>query len=268
MLHPTLSDPVEPGGMMIPGNCGVLRGEGEHMMAESDNAWLFRRLLRATRMGSLATSDAAGQAYVSLVTPAFLPDLSPVVLLSTLSEHTRQLQAEPRCGLMVVGSAPETNPQTAPRISLVCTAVVDTSADARARYLAVHPYAALYADFTDFSFWRLSIVRASFVGGFARAGRLSAAALQPDPAAVASILAAEPSVLAHCNADHADALALLAGGGDGWRMVTADTDGCDLAREDVVRRIAWPAPVGDAGALRAALVQLVGEARAARRAGE
>jgi putative heme iron utilization protein len=85
---------------------------------------------------------------------------------------------------------------------------------------------------------------------------------------VASILAAEPSVLAHCNADHADALALLAGGGDGWRMVTADTDGCDLAREDVVRRIAWPAPVGDAGALRAALVQLVGEARAARRAGE
>ncbi len=233
-------------------------------MAEPEPAWLFRCLLRSTRAGSLATVDKTGQALASLVTPAFLPDLSPVLLLSTLSEHTRQLQAEPRCGLMVVGLAPEANPQTAPRISLVCTATEDADLASRARYLAVHPYAALYADFGDFSFWRLTILRASFVGGFARAGRLSAAALQPAPEAVAAILAAEPSVLDHCNADHADALALLAGGGEGWRMVTADVDGCDLAREERVCRINWPAPVSDPSALRAALVQRVKEARGAQ----
>jgi len=263
MFHPATSNPVAADAMTVRRDCGVLRGEGEHKMAEAENAWLFRCLLRGARVASLATADKAGQPCVSLVTPALLADLSPVLLLSTLSEHTRQLQADPRCGLMVVGTAPEANPQTAPRISLVCKAAIDAAPESRARYLAIHPYAALYADFGDFAFWRLTIERASFVGGFARAGRLSAAALLPDPAAVAAILAAEPSVLGHCNADHADALALLAGGGEGWRMVTADVDGCDLAREEKVCRIDWPAPVSDSGGLRAALVQRVKEAREA-----
>ncbi len=237
-------------------------------MAEIENAWRFRCLLRAARVASLATADKTGQPCASLVTPALLGDLSPILLLSTLSEHTRQLQADPRCGLMVVGPAPEANPQTAPRISLVCSAAIDASAESRARYLAIHPYAALYADFGDFAFWRLTIVRASFVGGFAQAGRLSATALLPEPNAVSAILAAEPSVLDHCNTDHADALATLAGGSSGgeetWRMVAADVDGCDLARGEQVCRIDWPAPVSNAGELRLALVQRVKEARAGR----
>ncbi len=240
-------------------------------MAETDTpgaatdpapAVAFRCLLRASRVATLATTDKAGQPFASLVTPAFLPDLTPALLLSTLSEHTRQLQAEPRCALLVVGAAPEANPQTAPRITLICQAALDTEAATRARYLAVHPYAALYADFGDFAFWRLSIIRASFVGGFARAGRLSATALQPSPASVAAVLDAEPSILAHCNADHADALGLIAGGEAGWRMVTADVDGCDLALGDEkTQRVAWDAPVEDSGGIRRALVLKVEQAR-------
>lgn len=226
--------------------------------------WAARCLLRATRVGTLATV-ADGQPHAALVTPACAPDLSPLLLLSTLSDHTRQLHAEPRCALLVVGAPAERNPQTAPRLALTCRAAPADDPFLRARYLAVHPYAELYAGFGDFSLWRLSILGGRFVGGFGQARRLRPADLLPDPQAVAAIAAAEPGILAHCNTAHADALAAIACGAGGqegdWRMVAADMDGCDLAAGEAVLRIAWSAPVSDPGGVRQALVAL---ARAAR----
>ena len=218
-------------------------------------AWQARKLLRQARAGTLATV-ADGQPFASLITPACMPDFSVVMLLSSLSEHTRHLRAEPRCSVMVAGPAEGANPQTAPRLSLTGTAEAIVDAGLKARWLAVHPYAALYADFTDFALWRVRPQAALLVGGFARANRLDQAALTPDPAAVGALLAAEPSILAHCNADHADALAAIAGAPGAWRMVAADVDGCDLAQGEEVRRIAWAAPVADAGGVRRELVRL------------
>jgi len=133
----------------------------------------------------------------------------------------------------------------------------------KARWLAVHPYAVLYADFADFSLWRIRPVAGLLVGGFARATRLRQSDLLPDPDAVTAVAAAEPSILQHCNADHPDALALIAGTPGQWRMVTADLDGCDLALEDRVLRIAWSAPVNDASAIRRELIRLTQAARSA-----
>lgn len=228
------------------------------------SAWDARRLLRAARAGTLATS-AQGQPFASLVTPALAPDLSALMLLSTLSEHTRHLHADPRCALMVAGRADGPNPQTAPRVTVTGLAEPDPDPGLRARFLAIHPYATLYADFADFAVWRLRPAAALFVGGFARAVRLRAAALLPDPGAVAAVAASEASILSHCNEDHADALAAIArmaGARDGrWRMVAADVDGCDLAQDDTVIRVAWSTPASDAGAIRAELVRLAREAR-------
>ena len=110
----------------------------------------------------------------------------------------------------------------------------------------------------DFSLWRIRPVAALLVGGFARATRLRAADLLPEPAAVAAIAAAEAGIIAHCNADHADAMAARSRGGAGaWRMVAADVDGCDLAPADPeagpVHRIAWSAPVASPEAVRGEL---------------
>jgi putative heme iron utilization protein len=233
-----------------------------------------RQLLRAARVGTLATS-AAGQPYAALVTPATAPDGTPLILISSMSEHTRQLQADPRCALLVAGPAPEANPQTTPRVTLTCRAEPADQIDLpalKARYLTIHPYAALYAEFGDFSLWRLRPLRGAYVGGFARAARLSAEDLLAAPDAVAALGAAEHSILQHCNDHHPDALAaiaLAAGGTAGeWRMVTADVDGCDLVRVDATEpesalRIHWPNPVADAGGVRSELVRL---ARAAREA--
>lgn len=229
--------------------------------AETPPATEARLLLRAARAGTLAT-QRDGQPFAGLVTPATAPDLSLLMLLSDLSEHTRHLRADPRCAVMVIGEAAEANPQTAPRLTIAGRASITADALLRARWLALHPYAALYFDFGDFNLWQMEIAEASFVGGFARAFRLPPAKLLPDPGAVAAVAAAADSIMAHCNDDHAAALTRIALAGiagdaaGAWRMVAVDVDGCDLAAGEVVRRIDWAAPVRDAGGVRAELVRL------------
>jgi putative heme iron utilization protein len=230
-----------------------------------------RRLIRAGRAASLATGQD-GQPFASLVTPASAPDLSPLMLLSSLSEHTRHLQADPRCALLVTGAPTGPNPQTAPRVTVTGIAELvpaEQVAALKARWLAVHPYAALYADFGDFALWRVTIGGALLVGGFARAVRLKASALVPGEVAVAAVAAAEAEIIGHVNQDHPDAVAAIAtgllGGAPGhWRLVTVDPDGCDISDGEASRRLAFPAPVSDADAVRMALISAAREGRAAQ----
>ncbi len=214
-----------------------------------------RLLLRAARTATLA-SATDGQPFASLVTPATAPDLSVLLLLSDLSAHTRHLRAEPRCALLVVGAAADANPQTAPRVTVTGLAGIVDDPALRARYLALHPYAAMYAEFGDFNLWRIAVQGGLFVGGFARAARLRAADLRAEPAAVAAVEAAAGAIIEHCNRDHPGALARIAGGPGEWRMVAVDVDGCDLALGERVIRVPWPAPVSDPEGVRAALVRL------------
>ncbi len=229
-----------------------------------DPALEARRLLRAARSATLAT-QRDGQPFASLVTPASLPDGTLLLLLSGLSEHTRHLEAEGRCALMVTGPAPEgeANPQTAPRVTVTGLASPRPDPTARARWLAVHPYAAFYADLPDFRIWQVEPRGALFVGGFARAHRLRWEALRPDEAAVAAVAASEAGIIGHCNADHADALSRIAGvhgaGPGEWHMVAVDVDGFDLCREERVLRVAFSAPVADSRGVRAELVRMVQE---------
>lgn len=227
-----------------------------------------RRMLRAARVGTLAT-QAEGQPFAGLVSPATAADLSPLLLLSDLSEHTKHLRRDPRCALLVAGASAEANPQTIPRVTFTATATIDDAPDLRARYLAVHPYAALYAGFGDFHLWRLEPAHGFYVGGFARARTLRWADVAPSAAAVATLAAAAPDIVGHCNADHPDALAVIAAAPGAWRMVGVDADGCDLASdpEGVVLRIGWPRPAATPDDVRRALILLARRAREAAAAG-
>lgn len=221
--------------------------------------WQARTLLRAARSGTLATARG-GQPFAGLITPACAPDLSMLMLLSSLSEHTRHLEADPRCAVMVVGDAPEANPQTAPRLTVQGEAHVEPDPALKARWVARHRYAEFYAGFGDFRLFRLRPTGGHFIGGFASAHRFDAVDLVADPAAVTAIAAAEADVMAHMNEDHASAIDAMAGS-PGWQVVAVDVDGCDLARAEDVLRIAWSAPVSDADTVRAELIHL---SRAAR----
>lgn len=233
-------------------------------MTDEDHGFAARQLIRAARGATLAT-QADGQPFASLVTPAAAPDLSLLLWLSRLSEHTRQLEREPRCALLFVGEAAEANPQAAPRVSVTGLAERVEDPALKARWLARHPYAAPYAGFADFGLFRVRPGGALLVGGFARAHRLTPARLLPDHAAVA---AAEGEILSHVNEDHADAVAAIArhlGGAPGpWRLSAADTDGCDLALGDAVLRLPFAAPATTPDAVR---MELVRAARRAREAG-
>ncbi|MGC9269180.1 HugZ family protein [Acidiphilium sp.] len=200
-----------------------------------------RMLLRAARVGSLAVLEDDYPA-LALVTPAVALDGAVILLLSQLSAHTRALDRDPRCALMVSGEASERNPQTAARLSLVCDATRSDDPADRARYLAIHPYAEFYAGYTDFGVYRLEPVAARYVGGFARAATLSVDRLAPVTEALNNADAAAAAIAAANGAQAArlDAIAARHGGeGAGWRVATLDPDGFDLVREAVVLRLGF-----------------------------
>ncbi len=205
-----------------------------------------RLLLREARSGVLATA-AGGEPQAGLVTPATDAGLDILLLLSGLSAHTKALEAEAACAVLVSGRAAGANPQTTPRISVNGTAEklrrgTEDYAAARARYLAVHPYAALYVDFDDFSVWRVRPEAALHVAGFGRARKLGGAALRPAPEAVTAIEAARSSL-------EAEAARL-------GHVVGLDPDGVDLADGEATIRRSFARAAADAGSWREALTRI------------
>ena len=189
----------------------------------------------AARGSARSRPAAGGQPFASLVTPATAPDLSVLLLLSALSEHTRHLRADPRCALLVAGPARDGQPadRAAGDRHRRGGARADDPA-LKARWLALHPYAAFYAEFADFGCGACGRGRPRWSAASPARTGCARPSSCPTRGAVAAVAAAEAAILAHCNADHADALGAIAeahgGGRAGWRMVAVDVDGCDLGR--------------------------------------
>ncbi len=232
----------------------------------ANNRQALRQVVRSCRKAALATlmaGEDVAMPYASLVTVAVDHDLAPLLLLSGISDHTKNIVADPRVSLLFDGTEGHANPQTGPRVTLSGIAEPTTDDRLRARFLSHHPAAARYADFGDFSLWRVRPDRAHFVGGFGRAVWFDAP-FGLDEVERARLIADEPGIVAHMNSDHAEAINLLADApaDGGWRMVGIDVDGCDLAGESAWRRIDFASPLVGPGAARATLVELVDRARA------
>jgi putative heme iron utilization protein len=235
--------------------------------APFDAIGLAKELLRATRVGALATLDRAdGSPFASLVTVATDLDGAPLMLLSRLSAHTLNLEAEPRCSLLLSPGG-KGDPLAHPRLTVAGRAGRTPEPRARARFLARHPKAALYADFPDFAFFRLEPAAGHLNGGFAKAATLTRDQLLLDLSDAQAIVAGERGAVEHMNADHADALALYAVGAGGaadlpWRLTGLDPEGMDLMAADRTVRVPYPERVTDMGALRKSLVAMAARARA------
>ncbi len=228
-----------------------------------------KTLLRCVRSGALATTTPEHTPFASLVNVATAPDGSPILLVSRLAAHTRHLEADPHLSLLLARTG-KGDPLAHPRLTLEGTAarVTDPAARAalRARFLAKHPKAELYADFPDFSFWLVTVERAHLNGGFARAASFEGPPLRTPLDGAESLVAAEAGALAHLNADHKDALGLyattLAGEPPGeWLATGLDPEGLDLACGDRTARIGFPDPVRTPEDLRRTLVEQAALAR-------
>jgi len=217
-------------------------------------------------MLSTALAAKDGWPYGSLISVALDCDGSPLMLFSTLSDHTRNLAQDPRASLLFEETSRLKNPQTGPRITVTGRIKKTTQDRHRRRFLARHPEAALYAGFDDFNFFRMQIDKAHFVGGFAKAAWLKGADILADAKAAAAVAKAEAAVLEHMNTDHPDAVdhyavTLLGRGGRGWKMTGIDPDGADLRLGGRVARLPFKNSVRDRKAVREELVRLANQGR-------
>lgn len=230
-----------------------------------------RTLVRAADRAALASALVGdGWPFGSLVMTACAHDGSPLLLISDLAEHTKNIAADPRVSLLVDGTAGLDDPLTGPRVTLLGRLVRDDAPQPLARFRARHPGAGLYAGFADFHLYRLEVARAHLVAGFGEIRWIEGAAWRFDDAGAAPLAAAEPDIVAHMNRDHADAVGLYATRlldrpEGAWQMTGIDPEGCDLRLGGAVARLEFCAPVADADAARAALVALVNKARAVAR---
>jgi len=224
-----------------------------------------RQMLRGLDRATLATALPGGAPYASLVLLATAPDGAPLLLISDLAQHTVNIAAEPRVALLLDGTAGRDEPLTGPRVTLLGRAGRSAEDGLRARFLARHPSAALYAGFADFHLYRVAVERAHLVAGFGGIDWIAAADLLPP--GLAALAASEDEIVRHMNADHNAAVdlyarVLLGRDGDGWQLTGIDAEGADLRRGGEIARLDFAAPVGDAQEARAALAALARQARA------
>lgn len=248
------------------------------MPETEDRGAAGRQLMRRQTHAALATTFD-GRPYASLVAVAFAGDATPLLLLSDLAQHTKNVAADPRVSLLFGDSGPNhlhghlrggDDPLALPRLSLIGAAARDDDPGLLARFTARHPGAAAYAGFADFHLYRVTIGRGHLVAGFGRISWIEAAELRLAAKAEA-LTAADAEIVAHMNADHADAVALFAARllgrpGDDWRMTGIDPEGLDLRSDGAAARLDFAgyglAPVLDPAAARQALIALTRRARA------
>jgi heme iron utilization protein len=236
-----------------------------------------RRLMRRQAHAVLATSltgdpadHSSAQPYASLVAVACDLDASPLLLLSDLAQHSRNIAANARISLLFDGGGggQAVDPLAEARLSLLGEAVRCDDPALLARFVARHPSAVAYAGFGDFHLYRITIGRGHLVAGFGRINWVEPSEIR-FAADAGMLAAAESDIVAHMNADHADAITLFAARllkreGEGWQMTGIDPEGIDLRQMQETARLDFPAPVLDAGAARQALIVLTQAARKAQ----
>lgn len=230
-----------------------------------------RKLLRTARHAALATLAPDGSPFVSLVAVACLASGAPVLLISGLAAHTRNLTADGRGSLLLTAASDD--PMASARLSVAgCFAPVPEGPErdaARLRFLARHPAAEGYAGFADFALWAMRPTAAHLVAGFGRITDLAPERFLTEVAGAEALVAASAGAVAHMNADHLDALALyaerLCGAPPGaWITTGVDPDGIDLMTRDGLNtaRLPFGERVTTSPELRGALVRLAQAARA------
>ena len=235
--------------------------------ADFDPKAAAKKLMREARSGALGTLMAtSGDPYCSLVNVATATDGSPLLLISQLALHTKNILADPRVSLML-DERKEGDPLQGARVMLMGTAAVTKNADARRRYLAYQPEAEMFAGFSDFAFYEIKLKGAHLVAGFGRIVDLKPDALLTDLSGAEAMVEAEPGVIEHMNADHAEtcrlyATKLLGAAAGEWRCVGCDPEGLDLQCGRIGLRMPFPQRVKEPGVLRAVLKALAEQARA------
>ncbi|CDP87632.1 pyridoxamine 5'-phosphate oxidase [Mycolicibacterium conceptionense] len=230
-----------------------------------------RTVAASTNAGTLATLTADGDPWASFVTYGLLAG-APVLCVSNMAEHGRNLTGDPRASISIVAPDAGSDPLASSRITLAGIAERPAGEEldaARQAHLDGVASARYYIDFSDFSLWVLRVRRVRWVGGYGRMDSTTGQAYaeaEPDPVSPQAA-----GAIAHLNADHADSLADMARTLGGYPDTTAavctgaDRYGLDLRvtseRGMAYTRVGYATPISSYGELRAATVELAQRAR-------
>ena len=231
-------------------------------MSEGGNE--ARRFVRGQHSGVLSTLSKRMEGYPFGSVAPFIVDHAgrPVILISDIAEHTRNIVADPRASLIVQPYSPDM--QATGRVTLIGQARHLPEKDRLGpRYLRFHPQAETYFAMHDFQFYRIEPVRIRYIGGFGKIHWLEPDAyLCPD----GPLAEQESGIAAHMNADHGDNLIAYCRHVHGVETASAtmlgiDPDGFDLRADSGDLRFEFDTPVSNAQDARQALVALAQAAR-------
>lgn len=230
------------------------------MKTGDDQARGARQVLAGTFHGVLSThsQEQPGYPFGSVVPYVLGQDGLPLLLLSHLAQHTKNLDADGRCGLTVI-EAGSGDVQQRGRLSAVGD-VTPSGPDADSeRYFRYFPHARMYFEQLGFRFYRFTPLGFHWNGGFATARWFGI-----DRIVRANPLRREEQtrIVTHVNQDRADALrAYMATTGgnnvaDDVSMLGIDAEGIDLRVADELRRIPLPRTIGSEAEARRVLDQV------------
>lgn len=246
---------------------------GQPAVAEPSFAERARTLMHSGRIGTLSTLSRkqTGFPFGSLMPYGLDNEGRPIFLISTMAMHTQNLQADPRASLFVTEPDASGDPLGSSRVTLIgnVTRVPQAElATARTVYVTGYPDSKYWVDFDDFSFYRMDLLDVYYVGGFGVMGWVAAsdyAQAQPDP-----LVEHKSEIIHHMNADHKDALILLAKRYAGIDAQQAEMTAVDrlgfhlrLKTDDGVKgtRVAFFREVSDMLQTREVFVEMVQKAR-------
>ncbi|OZE97048.1 HugZ family pyridoxamine 5'-phosphate oxidase [Rhodococcoides fascians] len=230
-----------------------------------------RTVAASTNIATLASLTADGDPWASYVTYGLLGG-SPVLCVSRMAEHGRNLHGDRRASVSIVAPETASDPLAISRVTLAgrVDAPIGSELDAaRAAHMDAVPAAKYYIDYSDFSLWVLRVERARWVGGYGRMDSATAddyEAATPDPVTLGAA-----NAISHLNEDHADSLLAMAQNLGGYpdatvaTCTTADRYGLDLSvttpRGNATTRVGYASPIDKIDDLRAATVELARRAR-------
>lgn len=223
-----------------------------------DNA---RRLLLARNNGVLSTlsKKLAGYPFGSIAPFCLDREGRPVVLISTIAEHTRNLKEDRRASLIVFDRMTG-DVQAAGRVTLVGDFHAAPDDDLAERYYRFFPSARDYHKTHDFDFWRMTVSKVRYIGGFGEIYWLDPGDVLPvNPFSAEQ----ETSMVDHMNEDHVDAMmrylrdaSVAVQDDDTPTMAGVDAEGIHLLLGDDIHRIEFDKPATSPIMVRQALISM------------
>jgi putative heme iron utilization protein len=223
--------------------------------AATANGTEVRTLMRGRSTATLATQLAgSGWPYASLVLVATAMDGAPLLLLSRLAEHTKNIAGDQRVSLLFDGTETSPSRLAGSRATVLGRAMRTPDAAELRRFLAHHPEAEAYAGFADFSLFRVHVERAHLVAGFGRIHWVDEREILLPTGATAPFAAAEAKLLGELGGDDVTKAALAQKLGPGaWIVTGIDPEGVDVRGGAATARLTFAAAVAEPSAIRAAL---------------